>query len=248
MSIYVNAFPIVKYPDGIQTLATSYSESAYKQYKNFSYRIGNNLYIYDSEVRTGEKVMLTKSSMEFSLLFQHLVLRAIKDACSEEKYKIEEWGRRLTIIRKKPIIKTDYVEIFEGIEIQTIHWQDINFAIVVDYLTRNNFTERFKTEKLSENASLPAPSYSNFYKYLGYKEAKNIMNKIGELREEKVKGRMRFDALKRRMSKIKEFLMDCLDWREEVEKEISLPTGESIRISNKNVEVVLLSGKESAYE
>ena len=248
MSIYINAFPVVKYPDEIQTLMVSYSENTYEQYKNSSYRIVSNLYIYDSKARTGEKVILTKSSMEFSLFFQHLVLRAIKDACSEDKYKIEEWGRRLTIISKDPSIKTNHIEIFEGIEIQTIHWQDINFAIVVDYLTRNNYTDRFKIEKLSENISLPAPSYSNFYKYLGYEEAKDIMTKIGDLRGEKVKGRMRSDALVQRMSKIKEFLMDCLNWKEGAEKELFLPTGKSIVLTSKNVEVVLLSDKESAYE
>lgn len=248
MSIYVNAFPIIKYPDGIRILRIPYSEDTYEQYKDSSYRIASNLYIFDSEARIGEKVILTKSSMEFSLVFQHLVLMAIKDACNKEKYKIEERGRRLTIIHEEPSIKTDHVEIFEGIEIQTIHWQDINFAIIVDYLTRNNFTERFKNEKLNKNDSLPAPSYSNFYKYLRYSEAKDIMTKIGDLRGEKVRGRMRSDALKQRMSEIKEFLMNCLDWRQGVEKELFLSTGESIVVLNKNVKVVLLSSEERTYE
>jgi|YelNatPaOPRAMG01_1025707.scaffolds.fasta_scaffold27135_2 hypothetical protein len=248
MSVYINAFPIVKYPDKIQILRVAYSEDTYKICKNFSYRIGSSLYIYDSKAGIEEKFILTKNSTEFSLLFQHLVLRSIKDACSEKKYKTGEWDRRLTIIRNEPSTKTDYVEIYEGIEIQTIHWQDISFAIVVDYLTRNDFTEKFRAEKLSGNDSLPVPSYSNFYKYLGSEEAKNIMTKIGDLRGEKIKGRMRSDALKQRMSKIKEFLMDCLDWKEETEKELLLPIRESILVSSKNVEVVLLSGNERAYE
>ena len=249
MSIYINVFPIIKVPNEIQMLRVFYSESIYKQYKNSSYRIGNNLYIYNAKAKKGEKIIFKKGLKEFSLIFQHLVLKSLKNnICSKDKYEIKEWGRRLSIIRKEPSIKTDYVEISEGIAIQTIHWQDVNFAIIVDYLTRNNFTEKFKTEKLDKNTSLPAPSYSNFYKYLSYDEAKDIMIKIGELRGEKVRGRMRSDALEQRMFKIKEYLMDFLNWREGEVYSLPLPTGEKIAISSKNVEIILLSSKENAYE
>lgn len=246
MSIHLNIFPIMKYPEEIEVVSLEYSDDNYEKYEDFCYRIGDKLYVYGNELDEGQKVSLTKGVMEFSLVLQHLILEAVKNSHNDEKYRIEDRRKRLTIIRKKPSIKTDYVEIFEGIEIQTIHWQDINFALIVDYLTRNNFTERFKTEKLSENASLPAPSYSNFYKYLGNKEANDIMSKIGDLRGEKVKGRMRSDALEQRMSKIREFLMDCLDWSKGAEKELPLSTEKSIVVSSKNVEVVLLSGKEGA--
>lgn len=243
MSIYLNVFPVVKYPEEIEVVSLEYSDENYEKYKNFCYRIGDKLYIYGNGLNGSKKISLVQGNREFSLLLRHLILEAIKETYNKEKYRIEDKRKRLTIIRKEPSIRTDYVEVFEGIEIQTIHWQDLNFGLIVDYLTRNSFTEKFKTEKLSENASLPAPSYSNFYKYLGYKEAKDIMTKIGNLRGEKVKGRMRSDALEQRMTKIKEFLMDCLDWEEGPQKKLSLPTGEGIVVSNKNVKVILLSGK-----
>jgi len=248
MSIYLNIFPIVRYPEEIEAIILEYSDDNYKKYKDFCYRIGDKLYTYGDKLDDGQKISLTKGTMEFSLILRHLILKGVKDSFNNKKYRIEDRKKRLAIIREEPSIKTRYVEIFEKIEIQTIHWQDLNFGIVVDYLTQNNFTERFKTEKLNENDPLPSPSYSNFYNYLDYDEARNIMDKIGELKGEKVGGRMRSDALKERMSKIKEFLMDCLDWRGEEEKMFSLPSGESIIVSKKNVEILLLSCKEDANE
>lgn len=245
MSIYLNVFPITRYPKEIALKILEYSEDNYQKYNGFCYRVGNNLYVYGDSENT-QKV-LTTDAAEFSLVLQHLILKAFQNSYNKENYRIEEKAKRLTIIRNKPSIKTDYVDVFEGIEIQTLHWQDINFGIVVDYFTRNSFTEKFVKEKL-RIAVLPYPSYSNFYKYLGEVEAKNIMNKISDLRKERADGRTRFDALKQKMLKIKELLRDCLDWDEGEEKEFSFPTSNTITISIKNVEVVLLLDKGATYE
>ncbi len=208
--------------------------------------MGNKLYVYTEGKNTQE--VLTIETYEFPLVLQHLILKALQKACNKENYYIEEKAKRLTIIRNEPSIKTDYVNVFEGIEIQSIHWQDINFGIVVDYLTKNNFTEKFAKEKVGLSSSLPFPSYHNFYKYLGEEEAKNIMTKIADLRRERAWGRMRSDALKQKILKIKELLKDCLDWKDAQEKELPLPTGTAIAVSTKNIEVILLSTKGDIYE
>jgi len=239
----------VKYPEEIKVGLLEYSSDNYNKYVEVCYRIGNNLYVYREETNKVKEILLQKGTVEFSLILQHLILKAFKNSYNEKGYRIEDTTKRLNIIRKEPSIKTEYVEVFEKVEIQTLHWQDVNFGVIVDYSTRNNFTERFASEKLNRNAFLPHPSYSNFYKYLGYEEAKNIMAKIADLRGEKAFGKMRSDALNQRMLKIKEFLKDCLGWNEaNQEKELSIPTGKTIIVSTKNVEVVLLSGKEEAYE
>lgn len=246
MSIYLNVFPITKYPKKIALEILGYSEDNYQKYSGFCYRIGNNLYVYRNSENT-QKV-LTTDVAEFSLVLQHLILKAFQNSYNKKNYRIEEKAKRLTIIRNKPSIETDYVDVFEGIEIQTLHWQDINFGIVVDYLTKNNFTEKFAEEKVGFSSSLPFPSYYNFYKYLGEKEAKNIMTKIADLRRERALGRARSDALNQRMLKIKELLKDCLDWEDTQEKELPLPTGTAIAVSTKNIEVILLSTKGDTYE
>lgn len=246
MSIYLNVFPIARYPNEIEVGILEYSDDNYQKYGGSCYRIGDNLYVYGDRENKIQKV-LTKETGGFSLVLQHLILKAFQNSYNKENYRTEEGRKRLTIIRREPNIKTEYVEIFEGIEIQTLHWQDINFGIVVDYLTKNSFTEKFTTEKLKAS-SLPFPSYSNFYKYLGQEEAKNIMTKIADLRRERALGRMRSDALEQRMLKIKELLRDCLDWKDAQEKELPLPTGNTITVSIKNTEVILLSGKGATYE
>lgn len=246
MSIYLNVFPITKYPKEIALEILEYSEDNYQRYSGFCCRMGNKLYLYREGRNTQE--VLTIETREFPLVLQHLILKAFQNSHNNKNYHIEENAKRLTIIRTEPSIKTDYVDVFEGIEIQTLHWQDINFGIVVDYLTKNKFTEKFAKEKVGLSSSLPFPSYSNFYKYLGEEEAKNIMTKIADLRKERAWGKMRSDALNQRMLKIKELLKDCLDWGDAQEKELPLPTGTTITVSIKNIEVILLSAKGDTYE
>jgi|YelNatPaOPRAMG01_1025707.scaffolds.fasta_scaffold24836_2 hypothetical protein len=241
MSIYLNVFPIVKYPEQILLVSLPYTDDNYEQYKGSCYRIGNVLYIYGRRLDHGKAVVLSKGEKEFSLILRHLLLKAISNNIDKHKYSVvdETKQKRLILIRAQPSLKFDELYVYEGIELGTLHWkhrEHINFGLIVDYFTKNQWDERFIKSRFKSISKPPPASYANIRKYLGSKSYE-IFQKIYELRGEKKKGCWRQDALNQRMLKIEELLKECLNWRDSIEKQLPLPTGEEIILSSKKVNV-----------
>jgi hypothetical protein len=249
MSIYLNVFPIVKYPERMLLVSLPYTDDNYEQYKGSCYRIGNVLYIYGRRLDHGKTVVLSKGEKEFSLILRHLLLKAISNNIDKHKCSVvdETKQKGLSIIRAQPSLEFDELYVYEGIELGTLHWKHINFGLIVDYFTKNQWDERFIKRRFKSISKPPPASYANIRKYLGSKSYE-IFKKIYELRREMEKGSWRQDALNQRMLKIEEILKECLNCQDSTEKQLPLPTSGMITLSIKKVNVEIVSKQGERYE
>lgn len=245
----INIFPVVNYPNELSPIMiTDYNDSAFNRYKDYAYRIGNKLYLFGKII---EKLELTKGKVifqienederrNFSLLLRRLILYGIAENIDKSMFSIPNNIKntsRLIIQKIKPSIETEYVLVYERLEFQSIHWQEVNFGIVVNYRTINEWHPTFKDEVGDSPCS-----YQNIRKYLPEKSANELLLiKIPELRLERYQRKWRGDALKQKFMKIRTLFKEALKWeRTKNTKEIILPTGQSIEISDEFIDIIPL--------
>lgn len=242
----VNVLPISSYPKELKPIVqVEYEHNLYKKYKNNCYRLGNTLYIFGNRVNqfdqskiTSIKSSNTKEAATFSSLLRRLVLNSLAATVDSNKFEITNRfiGSRVFVRKKEPSIKTDKVNVYEQLVLQSIHWKDTNYGIIATYKTRNQWSSDFR-EEINEN---DPPSYKNIWKYLSRDEAKSLIRKkIPKLRKEKESGKWRGDALKQRFEKVKKLISYSLDWHEG-KKCVELPTQGSFKLAPEFIDVVPL--------
>jgi len=231
------------YPKTIGPIAeVKYEANTYQKFRESAYRISDTLYVYGDPARnlspTVQRTIQRQSEEKtYSLLLRHLILCGISNATQRDEFDCDRERSRLVIRAREPSIRTDHVSVYETLELQTLHWQDVNFGVVIDYRTRNRWSPQFEAKAMN------APcSYQNIRSLLPQDSANELLlDRLPELRGERYKGRWRSDALKQRFNNIDRLLRTCMGWNEsERVKTIDLPTGQQIRLSKEFSEVIML--------
>lgn len=251
----VNILPVVEYPEEIFPLVEiDYSKELYENFKEYAYRLGNKIYIFGKGIRNFNPSQFSKlngrneeEKRAFSLLLRRLILYSIAETIEISNFLIvgnTKNTSKLMIQKKNPSLEVDRVRIYERLELQTIHWQDKNFGVIVNYKTVNEWTPEFKQQIGEEPCS-----YHNIRKRLSPQDANQLLKiQIPKLRRERERGRWRGDALKQKFEKTMELFKESVKWGSGIRiKEFELPTNGKIKISDEFVEVVPL-GSENEYE
>jgi hypothetical protein len=245
----INIFPVINYPNELYPIViTNYNDSIFNKYKDYAYRIGNKLYLFGEIIEKlrlakGKVIFQTENEDErkvFSLLLRRLTLYGIVENINKSMFFIPNNVKntsRLIIQKIKPSIETEHVLVYERLELQSIHWQEVNFGIIVNYRTINEWHPIFK-DKVGDNPC----SYQNIRKYVPEESANELLFiKIPELRSERYQRKWRGDALKQKFMKIRTLFKEALKWEETKNiEEIILPTGQSVKISDEFINVILL--------
>jgi len=242
----VNILPLVDYPQKLAPIIVAdYTEFPFENLKEFAYRIGNNLYIFGRQIKNYnpsnyKEISFATNQAIFSLLLRRLILYSIAETIEQHYFCIPNNVKntsKLIIQRKEPSLEINSVQVYERLELQTIHWQDKNFGIIINYKSVNEWAPTFR-QKVGNKPC----SYQNIRKYLPLMEASELLrDKIPALRRERAYRAWRGDALKQKFERTLQLFKKSINWPEgENIVDIRLPTEQTVKISDEFVDIIPL--------
>ncbi|HCD09855.1 MAG: hypothetical protein H5T68_12210 [Chloroflexi bacterium] len=244
MSRLINIFPIVPHERKIKNLKIVDISENISNNEGFLYTdtYSKKKYLYPS----GEDELTIEESPKF---FSKLIVQGFLNRASSNSFKVFS-GRVLNSVldTSDPIYEDEFIRVYKGLTIQPIFWkseESLNFGLIVDLRTRNEFKETILSKR-SDLSQLPSASYTNIYKYYPEK-ASLIIDKIKIYTGERLSGisfqkrKIREDALKVKFDRMVELLKKILHFNPDMEKgKFRLPTQQEVSLLLKPCEILMV--------